>query len=157
MGTSFTEEVSSDRLTSYPGVMRAACLPNVTEIGDWLRPYGPYGPKRQTKRLFYFVPIIGFLQTVSGVFYIWFRHQLNISSTACGVFASNNTMLNLSQSVSIWPRNPSRWSFLSKLHLIWFQGHVRRNILWYNRSTKVKGPFGHSGFCLNIGSDLITY
>ena len=30
------------------GVVRATCQPNVTEIGDWLRSYGPYGPKRQT-------------------------------------------------------------------------------------------------------------
>ena len=31
--------------------MRATCQPNVTEIGDWLRPYGPYGPKRKDKKL----------------------------------------------------------------------------------------------------------
>ena len=48
MGTSFTGEVSSDRLTSCPGVVRATCQPNVTEIRDWLRPYEPYGSKRQT-------------------------------------------------------------------------------------------------------------
>ena len=30
------------------GLVRATCQPNVTEIGNWLRPYGPYGSKRQT-------------------------------------------------------------------------------------------------------------
>ena len=29
-------------------MVRTTCQPNVTEIGDWLRPYEPYGPKRQT-------------------------------------------------------------------------------------------------------------
>ena len=28
--------------------MRATCQPNVTEIGDWFRPYESYGSKRQT-------------------------------------------------------------------------------------------------------------
>ena len=27
---------------------KATCQSNVTEIGDWLRPYEPYGSKRQT-------------------------------------------------------------------------------------------------------------
>ena len=47
MGTSVTGEVSSNRLMSCPGVVRIICLPNVTEIVDWLRPYGPYGPKKK--------------------------------------------------------------------------------------------------------------
>ena len=51
MCTSFTGEVSSDRLTSCPGVVRATCQPNVTEIGDWLKPYEPYGSKRQTFKM----------------------------------------------------------------------------------------------------------
>ena len=37
------------------GMVQTTCLPNVTEIGDWLRPYGPYGPKRQT---FFTYPIV---------------------------------------------------------------------------------------------------
>ena len=45
MGTSFTWEVSSDRRPVL-GMVRSTCLPNVTEIGDWLRPYGSYGPKK---------------------------------------------------------------------------------------------------------------
>ena len=31
-------------------VVRATCQPNVTEIGDWLRPYEPYGSKIKKKK-----------------------------------------------------------------------------------------------------------
>ena len=33
------------------GMVRATCQPNVTEIGDWLRPYEPYGSKKTKNKL----------------------------------------------------------------------------------------------------------
>ena len=51
-------------LSPVLGVVRTTCLPNVTEIRDWLRPYGSYGPKRQKKKTKFIVDLgIGFLWT----------------------------------------------------------------------------------------------
>ena len=58
MGTSFTEEVSSDRLTSCPGDGESHLSAKGHRNRRLAPTYGPYGSKRQTLDLTY---TIGFI------------------------------------------------------------------------------------------------